>query len=84
MGSKTLYVLKKGAGDGKSYLKRRYKDRDAAPPDDPEYPLEFTEVTDEAHIFKTYDAAYVFRMLGRYELRLFDVVGVNIIAGDYQ
>jgi len=84
MGNKTLYVLKKGSGDNRSYLRRRYKDRDAAPPDDPEYPLEFTGVTDEAHIFQTYDAAYVFRMLGKYELRLFDVVGVNIIVGDYQ
>lgn len=76
---KTLYVIKKGSGDTRSYLKRRYKDRDAAPPDDPDFPLEFTGVTDEAHIFSTYDAAYVFRMLGKHELRLFDVVGVNII-----
>ena len=82
MGSKTLWVLKKGAGDTRSYLKRRYKDRHAAPPDDLEYPLEYTGVTDEAHIFQTYDAAYVFRMLAK--LHLFDVVGVNIIVGDYQ
>ena len=79
MGNKTLWVIKKGSGDTRSYLKRRYKDRNAAAPDDPEYPLEFTGVTDEAHIFRTYDAAYVFRMLGKHELRLFDVVGVNII-----
>jgi len=79
MGTKTLYVLKIGSGDTRSYLKSRYKDRQAAPVDDPEYPLEFTGVTDEAHIFQTYDGAYVFRIRGKYELRLFDVVGVNII-----
>jgi len=86
MGNKTLWVIKKGSGDDRSYVKLRYMDFDdtsvAAPPDDPDFPLEFTGVTDEAHIFKTYDAAYVFRMLAK--LHLFDVVGVNIIVGDYQ
>jgi len=80
---KTLWVLKKMIGREKpSYLKRRYKERNAAPPDDPEYPLEFTEVTDEAHIFQEYDAAYVFRVLAH--LDFFDPVGVSIIAGDYE
>lgn len=82
MGTKTLWVIKRGAGQAPTYLKARYKDRNAAPPDDPEYPIEETERQDEAHIFQTYDAAYVFRMLAK--LHLFDVVGVNIIVGDYQ
>ena len=78
--AKTLYVLKKGSGDTRSYLRSRYNEKGvAASPWNPEHPLEFTGFTDEAHIFQTYDAAYVFRMLGKYELRLFDVVGVNII-----
>ena len=79
---KTLWVIKKGQGQAPTYLKRRYKDRNAAPPDDPDYPIEETAVLDEAHFFKTYDAAYVFRMLAR--LHLFDVIGVNIIVGDYE